>query len=84
MGRAIAVLVALAALTLVGSHHIPGHVQRHQPPPQAPSFQRAAVESRPAGAVLGLPIRTAVESVPEHYQGHRQPLRDAVEASLKR
>ena len=79
--------VALAALSLVGSHHIPGHHQRHLPPAGEPSFQRGAVESYPGNEPVpeswGLPLRTAVESIPEHDGDHRQPLRDAVEANYK-
>lgn len=80
---------ALLALSLfhTQAHHIPGHPNlRHVPPPDVPTFQRNAVESSPDDREYGssgLPLRSAVERVPEHYEGHRQPLRDAVEASPK-
>lgn len=91
------VVAALAVLlSTVLSHHVPGHwghVQLHVPPDSKPSFQRGAVERPPPGVVRvhggqshseWLPLREAVELVPENYETQRQPLRDAVEATSTR
>jgi hypothetical protein len=90
MGWPIAALV-VAALVLVGSDPIPGRQFLVEfpdaAPEEAPTFQRTAVESSLRVRNLeygGVPSRTAVESMPGHLEARRQPLRDAVEMSLKK
>lgn len=78
-------------VVLTNAHYLPGHLNHHEPPIGSKSFQRTAVESLPRndknftniyGSVF-LPLRSAVEAIPNHLEIQRQPLRDSVETSLK-
>ncbi|XP_014210222.1 probable chitinase 10 [Copidosoma floridanum] len=89
MGRPIGAIAALGLLlALAAAHHLPWHLgNEHEPPADVPTFQRTAVESQPddvwssAYGSASLPLRSAVESVPDHPESRRQQLRDAVETS---
>ncbi|KAJ8682783.1 hypothetical protein QAD02_018575 [Eretmocerus hayati] len=75
-GKCPILLLLSLLLISVRAHHVPGHRgehQLHEPPPEVITFQRSAVE-RPPARILenldygaeGLPLRSAVESIPEH------------------
>lgn len=94
MGWPIVALWAVTAHVLVSAYRVPEYEllpprQKHIPPSDVPTFQRSSVESIPYSdgvrrdnAEFGtqfLPLRSAVEALPDIIGSKSQPLRDAVQ-----